>query len=212
MNVYEKLQKVQERLVAPKNRKNSFGNYNYRNCEDILESCKPLLAEYKAVIILSDYIEVVGERTYVKAVAQFIDIETGDKIENQAYAREALEKRGMDDSQITGTASSYCRKYCLNGLLAIDDQKDADSDEYQIERETRADKKKQDAPKNTPKQTPPKQEVITEKEQEILKNMCATAGLSVETAFPKGLALPVSMYADAVTQLQGAINAKKAKK
>jgi hypothetical protein len=125
-NLNSKLLKVQEKLKAPKNQYNSFGKYKYRNCEDILEAAKPLLAEQGLTLILSDYIEVADNgRTYVKAVASITDGK--DTKENCAMAREPESKKGMDDSQVTGTASSYARKYALNGLFLIDDTKDADS-------------------------------------------------------------------------------------
>ena len=122
------LMRIQQRLKAPKNQRNSFGNYNYRSCEDILEAVKPLLEQEDATLILSDELVQVGDRYYVKATAQFVHGE--NTIETTAFAREAETKKGMDDSQITGTASSYSRKYALNGLFLIDDTKDADTDEY----------------------------------------------------------------------------------
>lgn len=138
--VYEKLLRVQTELKAPKNLRNNFGNYNYRNAEGILEAVKPICKEVKALILLSDEIINVGisenrgetftqitPRNYVKATARFIDIETGDIIEVQSNAREEETKKGMDGSQITGASSSYARKYALNGLLAIDDTKDSDA-------------------------------------------------------------------------------------
>ena len=131
MNIYEKLMSIQQELKAPKGQRNSFGNYNYRSCEDILESVKPLLEKYKCVLIIGDELENIGERYYIKATAVLKDIEKDEHIGNTAYARESLEKKGMDDSQITGATSSYARKYALNGLFAIDDTKDADTDEYQ---------------------------------------------------------------------------------
>lgn len=119
---------IQHKLKAPKGRKNSFGNYNYRSCEDILEAVKPLLAEEECTLTLSDDMVAIGERIYVKAVAT---IRKGDEsVTVTAFAREAESKKGMDSSQITGTASSYARKYALNGLFLIDDTKDADTDEY----------------------------------------------------------------------------------
>lgn len=208
MNVYEKLQKVQENLKAPKSRTNSFGKYSYRNCEDILESCKPLLAEYKAVIVLSDYIEKVDDRYYVKAVATFIDTESGEKIENQAFARESAEKRGMDDSQITGTASSYSRKYALNGLLAIDDQKDPDSDEYAEEQKNRANrgKKQVDAPKEP--------QGITDSDKrelmdlvEALKEKYPTKNFTFDQFFPEGVdKFTADQFGKAKAQLLGLLN------
>ena len=129
-NVYMKLVEVQSKLKAPKSQFNKFGNYAYRNCEDILEALKPLLSEVKAIVNISDDVVLVGERYYIRATATFVDVETGEAVSNNAYAREELAKKGMDGSQITGTASSYARKYALNGLLDIDDTKDADTDEY----------------------------------------------------------------------------------
>lgn len=142
-NIYEKLLKVQQELKAPKGQYNSFGKYKYRSCEDILEAVKPLLEKNKLTLILTDTIVPASEtRFYVKATARLIDIELADvegkeskTIENTAFAREDAEKKGMDGSQITGTASSYARKYALNGLFLIDDTKDADTDEYHNQNE-----------------------------------------------------------------------------
>lgn len=118
-----KLNEIQQNLKAPKNQRNNFGNYNYRSAEDILESVKPLLGD--AVLTISDKIVNVGDRYYVEAT---VTLSMGEAfISTQAYARESLDKKGMDDSQITGATSSYARKYALNGLFCIDDTKDADS-------------------------------------------------------------------------------------
>lgn len=125
--VYTKLLKVQQGLKAPKGQFNSFGNYYYRNLEDILEALKPLLNEVKAVVLIEDEIVQIGDRFYVKATAKFVDAESGDIITNTALARESFEKKGMDPSQLTGATSSYARKYAMNGLFAIDDTKDADN-------------------------------------------------------------------------------------
>ena len=127
MNVYEKLMTVQTKLRAPKGQYNSFGKYSYRSCEDILEALKPLLAEVGAIVNISDEAKLLGDRHYIESTAMFIDIETGDSVVARALAREACIKKGMDDSQITGATSSYARKYALNGLFGIDDNKDADS-------------------------------------------------------------------------------------
>ena len=149
MNVYEKLMTVQTKLRAPKGQYNSFGKYSYRSCEDILEALKPLLAEVGAIINITDEIKVIGDnfetmevedkktgeksvrlvgrRFYIEATAMFIDVETGDSIVARALAREDETKKGMDLAQVTGSVSSYARKYALNGLFAIDDNKDADS-------------------------------------------------------------------------------------
>ena len=126
-NVYLKLVKVQNELKAPKSQYNSFGKYSYRNCEDILEALKPLLNEVKAIVNISDEIILIGGRYYVKATVKFIDAETGEVVEASAMAREEETKKGMDASQLTGSTSSYARKYALNGLFAIDDTKDADT-------------------------------------------------------------------------------------
>lgn len=121
---------VQKRLVAPKGQRNDFGKFNYRSCEDILVALKPILDEVKATVIL-DGGEMVnlGDRYYVKVTADFIDLETGEKITRTAMSREAEHKSGMDDSQVSGSNLSYCRKYLLSGLCLIDNEKDADSNE-----------------------------------------------------------------------------------
>jgi len=119
-----KLTEIQKQLKAPKNQKNNFGKYKYRSCEDILEAVKPLIPD-DCRLILSDSVELIGERYYVKAIANFTD---GDNVTIvNAWAREAEDKKGMDVAQITGAASSYARKYALNGLFLIDDTKDADT-------------------------------------------------------------------------------------
>lgn len=133
------LQKIQETLKAPKSQYNSFGKYNYRNLEDIQEAVKPLLSKYGYSMVICDSIEQFGDRFYVKATATIYDKDMKPVITNSAFAREALSKKGMDESQITGACSSYARKYCMNGLFAIDDTKDADS----------MDNKKEDAPPKT---------------------------------------------------------------
>ena len=142
MGVYEKLIKVQSDLKAPKSKYNSFGKYNYRSLEDILEGAKPLLKKHGATLVIADSMEQVGDRYYLKATATFIDTDNGESVSNSALARESADKKGMDDSQITGTASSYARKYALNGLFLIDDTKDADTDEAHIEKEARSKGKK----------------------------------------------------------------------
>lgn len=122
------LTQIQSELKAPKNQRNNFGNYNYRSCEDILEALKPILKNHNADLILSDEVVEVGGRVYIKATANF---KAGDETAiGTGFAREAETKKGMDESQITGTASSYARKYALNGLFLIDDSKDADTNEY----------------------------------------------------------------------------------
>ena len=127
MNIYEKLLNIQSELKVPKSNRNSFGGYNYRSTEDIVESMKPLLKKYNAALVIEDELELIGDRYYIKATTKLIDVETNEIVETKAYAREELSKKGMDASQITGAASSYARKYALNGLLAIDDTKDSDA-------------------------------------------------------------------------------------
>lgn len=130
------LQKIQSELKAPKGQFNSFGKYKYRSCEDILEAVKPILAKYEAEITLSDEIVNIGNRFYVKAKASFTSKEEATTVV-YAYAREPEEKKGMDESQITGTASSYARKYALNGLLLIDDTKDEDTNGLREEKKAK---------------------------------------------------------------------------
>ena len=128
MNICEKLGVIQSKLKAPKGQYNSFGKYKYRSCEDILEAVKPILAETKTVLCITDHMEVVGDRIYVRAETHLKDAEdSSSEIVTVAYAREEESKKGMDSSQVTGAASSYARKYALNGLFCIDDNKDSDS-------------------------------------------------------------------------------------
>ena len=144
MNIYKKLSEIQHELRCNKSQFNSFGNYKYRSCEDILEAVKPICYKYNTTLVLLDEMVQIGERYYIKATARLYDNEEEpyNFTENFSYAREALEKPKMDDSQITGTASSYARKYALNGLFNIDDTKDADTDEYaKINAEDVGDKK-----------------------------------------------------------------------
>ena len=125
MEFIEKIVAIQSELKAPKGQYNSFGKYNYRSCEDILELVKPLLTKHGLVLTIQDSIDLIGDRFYVKATATITDGK--EQLSTSAYARESLDKKGMDASQVTGATSSYARKYALNGLLAIDDTKDADT-------------------------------------------------------------------------------------
>ena len=156
MLVAEKLMNIQQELKAPKGQYNSFGKYKYRSCEDILEAVKPLLGKNKAALTISDELIFVGDRYYIKATAALTDAETSETISNTAYARESLDKKGMDDSQITGTASSYARKYALNGLFCIDDTKDADTDEYENSRRGKQSAQRGSAPSQTKAASQPK--------------------------------------------------------
>lgn len=136
-NINSLLVEVQSELKAPKGQYNSFGKYNYRSTEDILEGLKPILKEKNLVLVVFDDVVQVSDRVYIKSTAKLsYDQET---IEVTAFARESLTKKGMDDSQITGTASSYARKYALNGMFLIDDSKDADSDEFSKQNKSQKD-------------------------------------------------------------------------
>lgn len=129
-NILKKLFDIQQELKVPKNQRNTFGNYNFRNCEDIMEASKPICAKHNCLLTCSDGLIQVGERYYVKAIATIYDLDSEESVSASAYAREEETKKGMDASQITGASSSYARKYALNGLLQLDDNKDADTNEY----------------------------------------------------------------------------------
>lgn len=132
VTIYKKLLNIQKVLNVPKGQYNKFGGYSYRNAEDILNAIKPLLWENECTAFFrKDVIEQVGDRYYLVATFDFVDVNTGEKITVEARAREEEKKKGMDASQITGAASSYARKYALNGIFLIDDAKDADTNEYQ---------------------------------------------------------------------------------
>lgn len=141
------LNKIQTQLKAPKSQYNKFGKYNYRSCEDILEAVKPHLAENGATLTLSDEVVQTGERYYIKTTVT-LSWEGNERFAI-GYAREPETKKGMDESQITGAASSYARKYALNGLFCIDDTKDADATNTHGHEPKHAPKKE---PKQTPKQ------------------------------------------------------------
>lgn len=174
MSIQEKLMRIQTEIKAPKNLYNSFGKYKYRNAEGICEAVKHFLQKEKCALTLDDDIVEVGGRVYVKAIATLKDCETDEFIEVKAFARESFEKKGMDDSQITGTASSYARKYALNGLLLLDDTKDEDSEECKTYKEEKV-KAEEDAKKT--------EEVgnmkIAEVKQNILRQKCAEEGVDV---------------------------------
>lgn len=135
------LRSIQCELKAPKGQYNSFGKYHYRSCEDILEAVKPLLDKYKATVYITDDMVSVGDRVYVKATATIVDA-GGKEVSVSAFAREPLDRKGMDSSQITGASSSYARKYALNGLFLIDDTKDVDTEELKNESDARSNAKK----------------------------------------------------------------------
>lgn len=165
MGLAEKLSYIQQKMKAPKNMYNSFGKYNYRNAESIFEAFKQFESEYKVALIVGDEITMVGNRIYVQAIATLMDCETQESISVKAFAREASDKKGMDDSQITGTASSYARKYALNGLFLLDDTKDADTDENHNECETGQKKKEKEEAKEKEEEKKRIQEKRTEIEE-----------------------------------------------
>ena len=212
MTIYEKLSAVQQELKAPKNRRNTFGKYNYRSCEDILEAVKPILAKHKATILITDDISEVGGKVYIQATVRFVDLEErGDMITVNAFARESVDKKGMDDAQITGTSSSYARKYALNGLFLIDDVKDPDSDEYKEETDQ----------KNKASAKKPKESVLDEYvnagQLETLNMLLKKAEITEDkfreiyniATMPE---FPANKYEDAVKKLEAAIKAKKGDK
>ena len=173
----KELLNIQTKLKAPKNLYNSFGKYKYRNFEGICEAVKPYLAEEGCTLVISDEVVQVGERYYIKATATLAN-STGEQTSVSAYAREALDKKGMDDSQITGTASSYARKYCLNGLFLLDDTKDADTDEYKKEADTKAEMAK--AEEEEPKKAT---DLINYAQAETVKALLKAKGIEQKYIF-----------------------------
>lgn len=186
--IFGVLQSIQNELVAPKGQYNSFGKYNYRSAEDILEALKPILKKHNAAITLSDDITYIEGRHYVEAsVTLYAE---GEAIGTKALAREEESKKGMDGSQITGTASSYARKYALNGLFAIDDNKDADSDEYQNQNkgttksESAAKPDRKNSNSQQTKQAPSTKKITgaqAKKLREDIKNIAEASGGPVNT-------------------------------
>ncbi len=167
----EKLSNIQNELKAPKGQYNKFGNYKYRSCEDILEALKPILKENRTSLVISDTLENVGNRYYVRATATLYDIDGDNYISNTAYAREEETKKGMDGSQITGTASSYARKYALNGLFNIDDTKDADTDEFKNQEKNGVEEDKNEKPVKKTPTTSKVTSLATAKQIERLKSL-----------------------------------------
>ena len=139
MPLEEKLSRIQLEMKVPKNLYNKFGNYNYRNAETILETAKPICTKYHCTLVVGDNIELIGDRFYVKAIASLVDWTTKYQIQVTAFAREQESKKGMDEAQITGACSSYARKYALNGLFNLDDNKDPDTDENHMQSEGKQD-------------------------------------------------------------------------
>lgn len=178
-SIRTKLMKIQTEIKAPKNLYNSFGKYKYRNAEGICEAVKPYLAKHNCSLVLTDDIIEVGGRIYVKATAILKDIDTDSDICVSAMARESMEKKGMDESQITGTASSYARKYALNGLFLLDDTKDADTDEYH--EQTHKKQSEADKAEAFDKQCEDIGKMkISKIKREIIMNKCKEDGVPVE--------------------------------
>ena len=176
MAILEKLSAIQQELKAPKSQYIKFGKYSYRSCEDILGALKPILFKHKCSVTLDDDIVQIGSRYYLKACATIYDAETGESQSNRAFAREDEERTGMSQSQITGTASSYARKYALNGLFLIDDTKDADTDAYH---------------EQTQKDSP-KAERVGEVEIETLKKVANALGAKTKNEFRAVVGIPYS--------------------
>jgi len=143
-SVLKKLSVIQLELKVPKNQRNSFGNYNFRSCEDIMEASKPICRKHNCLLLCTDEIIYVGERYYIKATATLYDLDSNESISVTAEAREEETKKGMDASQITGSSSSYARKYALGGLLQLDDNKDADKMEYQKQQKLNSNETKEE--------------------------------------------------------------------
>lgn len=172
--IRDKLMQIQTKIKAPKNLYNSFGKYSYRNAEGICEAIKPFLADLSCSLVLEDEIVEVGGRIYVKATATLMDNE-GDSISVSAFARESFEKKGMDDSQITGAASSYARKYALNGLFLLDDTKDADSEEYHVQ-QTKAD---------VPKTNEEAKDKCSDKQVKFIETLISKKGMNKDEILSK---------------------------
>lgn len=177
MKLHEKLLAIQTKLKAPKGQYNKFGNFNYRSAEDILEAVKPLNAEQGVLLTITDEIKEVGGRIYVVATATASD--GTDELKVSAFAREPENKKGMDDSQITGATSSYARKYALNGLYAIDDNKDADTDEHKQQQDN-APKKQQGQKQQAQKQQQAKEPTEQELHEIVEKYARSIEALGVE--------------------------------
>lgn len=184
--ISEKLMRIQTEIKAPKNLYNSFGKYKYRNAEGICEAVKPFLDQEQCSLRLTDQVIEVGGRIYVKATAILQDNETNETTYTEALARESEDKKGMDASQITGTASSYARKYALNGLFLLDDTKDADTDEYAIQN---GKAKTPEAKEKTPEQQDEEateqmaKEKIADVMAKALEARCKKEGVSLDVIY-----------------------------
>lgn len=196
------LRSIQCELKAPKGQYNSFGKYSYRSCEDILEAVKPLLDKYKATVYITDEVVSVGDRIYVKATATFVD-KDGKEVSVSAFAREPVARKGMDEAQVTGATSSYARKYALNGLFLIDDNKDADTDENRNESEARS---KASGGSDTPKVQRPNYS-----EEQLAKMKKWTDGTFTEEELKEFRKRCCGAdYADAIEDINGEYEKRKA--
>lgn len=197
-NIYEALRLVQIQLKAPKGQRNSFGNYDYRSAEDILEAVKPILADNNLTLLVADEVVLIGDRYYIKASARVCN-EAGDRLGVSAYAREAEDKKGMDSAQITGATSSYARKYALNGLFAIDDSKDADTDEHR------------DQSNNAPARKSSSPEYATDKQRDLIRSLSKQAGFTPDVAEGRLKTIETKKEAfDAIEKLKGIVAEKEA--
>lgn len=187
MTFKEKLSCIQQEMKAPKNLRNTFGNYNYRNAESILEAFKPFESKYKVGLTLTDKVEIIGDRIYITAGARLFDCESDEDVTVLASAREAAEKKGMDAAQVTGATSSYARKYALNGLFLLDDTKDPDTDEYQKESQSRSEGQKKASSKGKAQQAQqePTEELVSDKDIAVLRETFKSKG--IDEAFVIGL-------------------------
>lgn len=194
---YSKLIKVQSTLNAPKGQYNSFGKYAYRSCEDIMGAVKPLLAEHGLVQFVSDEIVMIGNRYYVKATVTVTDGQATHTA--TAYARESETKKGMDDAQVTGSTSSYARKYALNGMYNIDDTKDADTNEYRQQAQQKAN--------NAVKQ----QATGFNPDEALNKAMSAvsTADINTLTVLWNQYGKDLQLYPKHIEELKGACSARR---
>lgn len=196
--------KIQSELKANKSQYNSFGKYYYRSCEDILEALKPLLTKYNATMYITDEVVEVGGRVYVKATTTISDGK--ESISVSAYAREPETRKGMDDAQVTGATSSYARKYCLNGLFAIDDSKDADTEESKNESDARAKAEGSGSADNKPKVQRPN---YTDEQKATMKKWTDGTFTEEELAEFRKRCMGAD-YADAIADINGEYEKRKA--
>ena len=176
MGIYTKLAAVQQELVAPKGQRNDFGKYNYRSCEDIEAAVKPILAKHKATIVMDGGdMKMVGDRYYMTVKVVFVDLETGEEYMTSATVREEEQKKGMDATQVSGACMSYARKYALAGLLLIDNEKDADTNEYTKKKQDAAEEARGEAEVNFIKNA-----VISDDKAKVLRKMCETEGVNID--------------------------------